>query len=133
MKPKTIALWTLFACVASTAWITVRNGRKIPEATYSQFLQQVRGGEVSGVSIASAGSAAEATYQRKDGATVRTVLPADYRDALAILQDKPVNIEIREPSPWFALRNAVPFLLLLALWIVLMFRLRNHPHLRGLG
>jgi hypothetical protein len=70
-----------------------------------------------------------------DGGTVRTVLPADYRDALHALQDKQVNIEIRDSStePLRLLINMTPFIILMAFWLFMMQRLRKDPRQRLLG
>jgi hypothetical protein len=80
--------------------------------------------------------AVEATCRLKDGKTVRAVLPSDYRDALVAMQDKLVNIEIRNSSsgPFSLLINATPFFLLLGVWIFLMIRkFPNGPRLSALG
>jgi ATP-dependent Zn protease len=92
--------------------------------TYSEFLQQVRTGQVASVVIDAKNSGAvHATCSTKYGKTVRTVLPADYADALKTMQERLVNIEIRDSfsEPLRLLRNATPFLLLLGVWIFLIF------------
>src|ERR1700688_1010058 len=67
--------------------------------TYSQFLEQVRTGQVASVILAGSNSGATpATCRLKDGNTVRTVLPSDYKDALMTMQDKLVSVEIRDSS-----------------------------------
>jgi hypothetical protein len=69
-------------------------------------------------------SSSQAICRLKDGQTVRTVLPSDYRDAMLVMLDKMVDVEIRDSAAgWPALlSNATPFLLFLALWIFLMIR-----------
>ncbi len=90
--------------------------------SYSQFLQEVQSGKVASASIA-AGDGVRATVKLKDGSVVRTVLPRDYRDAMAVMQDRLVDIEIREFSSRRLLLNATPFLLLLGFWIYAVRRL----------
>lgn len=80
---------------------------------YSEFLNEVRAGEVQRVTI----EGHQAAIVLKDGTTAKTVLPADYKYALSVLQDKRVEVEIKESS----IMNAAPFLLLAGLWIVLMW------------
>ena len=47
---------------------------------------------------ASRSGASRATGRLKDGGVMQSVLPADYRDAIAAMQDKLVDIEIRDAS-----------------------------------
>ncbi len=101
-------------------------GRTAPlRATYSQFLHDVQKGRVIAVTITPGSTAAvPATYRLRDGRTSSTLLPSDYRDAIAVLQNESVDIEIRESS-WRPVVNSVPFFLLLAIWGVLITRKRN--------
>jgi ATP-dependent Zn protease len=65
-----------------------------------------------------------------------TVLPSDYKDALMTMQDKLVNVEIRDSSSGLLqlFSNATPFLLLLGVWIFLMIRkFPNGPRQGFLG
>ena len=118
--------------VAVVWWMAVRNRPDEAHITYSQFLQQVRAGNVASVTIVSSNSgASQATCRLKDGKIVRTVLPPDYRDALTTMQDKLVDIEIQQSSLWLPrLMNVTPFLLLLGFWVFMMRRMQNG---RGLG
>ena len=112
-------------CAAGVLWMATAGQRSLTTLTYSQFLEQVRNGQVASVIVIGANSGAvQATCSLKDGNTVRTVLPADYRDAMVAMQDKLVNIEIRDSSsePFRLFMNATPFLLLLGFWILLMIR-----------
>ncbi len=105
--------------------------------TYSQFLEQVQAGQVAGVVVMTGNSGPiHAVCRLKDGNTVRTILPYDYRDALLTMQDHRVDVEIEDASsaPRQPLRNATPFLLLLAVWILLiMLRRTPPPRLTGAG
>jgi ATP-dependent Zn protease len=125
MKPKIAVFCAVVICLAGVLWMATGSSRGLTNLTYSQFLDQVRAGHVDSVTIVGSNSGASpATCRLKDGATVGTVLPSDYRDAIRTMQDKLVNIEIRDSAsdPRRLLMNASPFLLLLAVWIFLMIR-----------
>jgi ATP-dependent Zn protease len=110
-------------CLAALWWIT---GSQIGLAkmTYSQFLEQVRAGQVTSVIVIDSKSGAtRATCRLRDGKTVQTVLPSNYAVALAAMQDKLVNIDIQGPSFFI---NADPFLLLLGVWILVV--VGKFPH-----
>jgi cell division protease FtsH len=131
MKSKETRLYLSVAAITITAvllWTGTRGTSRLPGASYSQFLQEVRSGKVDAVTIVGS-NAIPARYRLKDGTTVRTVLPSDYRDALAAMQDGSVDIDIQE-SPWGSLRllvNAIPFFVLLVVWFVLVNRLKGRP------
>jgi ATP-dependent Zn protease len=106
-------------------WMVSGHGRPQIKASYSQFLQQVRDRRVASVIIAASNSGAnEATYRLKEGDIGRTLLPSDYRDALAAMQENLVDIEI-QTGRFPLLLSAAPFLLLLAVWVFLMGWKRN--------
>jgi ATP-dependent Zn protease len=112
----------------SVVGLIVRSHRAQPTITYTQFIERVRAGQVAGVDIAAGDpGASQATIRFKDSSTTRTVLPFDYSAALARLEDQMVTVEIREDStnPIHWLVNATPFLVLLAVWVVLMFNRRR--------
>jgi len=124
-KAKLAILCTVSLAVAGVWWMSAARGRSSATLTYSDFLEKVRTSQIAGVTILGNDSGAvPATCQLKDGSRARTVLPLDYRDALLLMQDKLVNIEIRDSAsaPLHLLANAAPFLVLLAVWIFLMFR-----------
>jgi len=80
--------------------------RSLNTLTYSQFLEKVRTGQNA----------------------EQTVLPSDYRDAMAAMQDKLVNIEIRDSSSGpLQLLYYSPFILILAVWIFLVRKFQNGP------
>ena len=136
-KRKIAIACAVLASVAGVLWIATTGQSSLTTLTYSQFLEQVRGGQVASVVVIGSNSgAAKATCRLRNGQAARTVLPSDYRDALRAMQDRLVNIEIRDSSsePLRVLTNAAPFLLLLGVWIVLTIRkFPNSPRLRSLG
>ena len=101
------------------------------KATYSEFLQQVQAGEVSKATIAVAETGANpVTYRLKSGSEWLTIIPKNYQEALAAMQAKLVNIEIRDAQSQrvLLLANASPFLILLGFWIVMMIWMRKNPN-----
>ncbi|MBS1854164.1 MAG: ATP-dependent metallopeptidase FtsH/Yme1/Tma family protein [Acidobacteria bacterium] len=102
--------------------------------TYSEFLDRLQNGQVASVVIDAARSGAvEATLRLKDGGSARTVLPADYRDALRSMRDHLVNVEVRDSGAGVGqmLLKAAPFLALLGVWIVLIIRKAGGQPLPG--
>jgi ATP-dependent Zn protease len=128
MKTKITATFTFLALLVATVWWT-QSRRGEPDrskSTYSQFLDELRAGQVASA-IVVPGRAAPTTYKLKNGTTQATVLPSDYRDDITAMREELVNIEIQDPTsnPLAVLGNAAPFLILLSVWLVLMYRLRK--------
>jgi len=122
-----IVFWGVLIAVAALMWAVVWNGPNPAKATYSQFLQQVQAGQVSKATIVSSQKGASpVTYSLKDGSRVNSMLPSDYRDAIEAMQQKMVDIEIRDSSSqWLrVLANASPFLVLLGFWFFAMNRMK---------
>jgi ATP-dependent Zn protease len=136
-KGKILITCVVLICVAGVLWMATNGQGSLTTYTYSRFLDQVHSGQVASVVVIDSNSGAvEAACRLKDGKTVRTVLPSDYRDALVAMQDKLVNIEIRDSTlgPFSLLIKAMPFLLLLGIWIYLMIRkFPNGPRQSALG
>lgn len=131
LRTKITIICVLAICLAGVLW-SIGNPRGLTRLTYSEFLQQVRTGQVASVIVLGGNSGAtEAICRLKDGNTVRTVLPADYRDALLAMEDKLVNVTIQDSSSQTvpAFSNAAPFLPLLGAWIFVF--IRRFPN--GLG
>jgi cell division protease FtsH len=125
-KGKSVVFWVVLVGVAALIWATAQAGSASAKATYSQFLQQVQSGQVSkAIIVADHTGANPVTYSLKDGSQARTVVPSDYRAALEAMQQKMVNIEIRDASSqWIrVLLNASPFLVLLGFWVYMLNRI----------
>src|ERR1700694_266726 len=123
IKTKVAIICGVLICLAGALWMAQTRQPSSTTLTYSQFFEKVRTGQIAGVIVMGSNSGAiQAICRQKDGNTGRTVLPSDYRDALAAMQEKQVDIEIRDASsrPLQFATNAAPFLLLLAVWIVLL-------------
>jgi ATP-dependent Zn protease len=124
-KAKLAIVCALLIFVTGVLWMATTSQRSSNTLTYSQFLEKVRTGQIASVIVMGSNSGAVQTICRlKNGIAARTVLPADYRDAMVAMQDKLVNVEIQDSSsePLHLLLNAAPFLLLLGLWIFLLIR-----------
>ena len=135
MKSKTMiaAVCVVLMGVAWIIWLATGGERGPVKLTYSQFLERVRAGQVVSVVIRASNSGASAVIcSLKDGATVRTVLPANYKDAMQAMQERSVSIEVQDPSsePVQVIAKAGPFLALLGLWFILLLRFRNDPKWR---
>jgi hypothetical protein len=125
----------LAVAVAAVIWVAAENGSTGAKLTYSQFLASVESGQIASVTITGSNSgAARATGRRTDGSTIRTILPLDYGDALRVMQEKQVSVEIRDwtSDPLRLLLNATPFLVLLAFWFFMYQKVRNDQR-RGLS
>jgi hypothetical protein len=128
-KRKVAITCGLLVIAGGALWMTTKGQGFQTTYTYSQFLDQVHRGQVASVVVTGSKSGpVEASCRMKDGKGARTVLPPDYRDALIAMQDRLVDIEIRDPSrePLRLLMNATPFLLLLGVWTVAM--IGKFPH-----
>ena len=126
MNSKAVAIiCAVLVCVAGVLWMATAGQRSLTTLTYSQFLEKERTEQIASVIVMGGNSGAiQAICRLKDGNAVRTVLPSDYRDALVAMQDKLVNVEIRDSSSGSLrlIMKATPFFLLLGVWILLAIR-----------
>lgn len=130
MNKKNIVFLVVAVCAAAALALVVGDRRYQTSMTYSEFLEQVQAGLVAKATIAVAATGANpVTYSLKNGARMQTIVPRDYKDALAAMQTRLVNVEIKNsPSAlWSAGVNALPFIVLLAFWAVMMLQLKNKP------
>ena len=135
-KGRTAVFWVVLVCVGATLWMVVSGRHTEPTMTYSQFVASVESGKVASVTIIGSNSgAARATCRLTDGSTVRTLLPSNYGDALRVMREKQVSVEIRDitSDPLRLLLNTTPFLVLLGFWFLMMRKLRNGPRQGLLG
>ena len=128
-KAKLAIICAVLISVAGALWMATTSQRSLNTLTYSQFLEKVRTGQIASVIVMGSKSGAiQAICRLKDGNAEQTVLPSDYRDAMAAMQDKLVNIEIRESSSGpLQLLYYSPFILILAVWIFLVRKFQNGP------
>ncbi len=123
-KARVLAIFAVLAGVFTAAFWAARKPQ--PAATYSEFLSHVRAGEVRKATVAVSPDSGtdQITYILANGTQVKTVIPSDYREAMAAMREKAVDIEMRNASltPLRLLTSAAPFLLLLGVWVFMMSR-----------
>jgi cell division protease FtsH len=94
--------------------------------TFTDFIKAVESENVKKVTITN-GVEVKGTYV--DGsADLRTMIPANYPEIYKLLQDRKVEIDIKENTGggWISiLINASPFILLLAFWIFMMRQMQS--------
>src|SRR5262249_28174128 len=132
MKTKAVIACLLVFGLVALVLVLRTDGRSASTISYTQFLDQVRTRSVARATIISRDSGATpAICELENGSKMQTVLPRDYRDALAQMQEYGVNIEMRDAASGVGglLLNSAPFLVMLAVWIVLM--IRGVPIIRG--
>ncbi len=132
MNRKNVVFLLVLVLVATSLALIVGDRRDQAKATYSEFLNQVQAGEVAKAKIAVAESGADTvTYILKNGRRMQTIVPRDYKDLLAAMQAKLVNVEIQDASRqrWSLLLNASPFFILLGFWFFMLHQLKNKPKL----
>jgi cell division protease FtsH len=123
---KTAIFWVVIICGAVLLYAVVHNQKAKVEQqiSFTQFMDQINKGNVKYVSI----SGNEVRGQYKDESGLRTLIPTNFPDIYKQLNDKGVNVEIKEAnsSQWFSvLINAIPFVLLLAFWIFMMRQMQS--------
>ena len=123
---KTFVFWMILLVVSVLIWAVVAT-KPATDATYSQFLSQVQSGEVLKATITYQGTAFPVEYLLRNGARLQTVLPHEnLNDTLSAMQQKFVNIEIRQATHWwFFAWRAAPFLILLCLWFFAYSQMRR--------
>jgi cell division protease FtsH len=125
---KTAIFWVVMICTAFLLWNVVKSGSPGREQTYTftKFMEEVRAGNVAEVTISNGNLV---NGKLKSGNVVfRTVIPSNYPDIYASLQEQKVNIEVKEAqsSNWVTLLvNASPFILLIAFWIFMMRQMQT--------
>jgi len=125
---KTGIFWVILACVLVLLWQVVKAAKNptVKEITFTEFISDVEAGKVKKVAISN-GIEVKGTYN-DNSASLHTLIPANYPDIYKILQDKKVEIDIKEASGtgWVAvLFNAAPFILLIGFWIFMMRQMQS--------
>ena len=124
---KTAVFWVVLICVAVLLFAVVRTGqgRKEQQITFTEFMDKVQQGQVKEVTIS--GNEVHGNY--KDPNTgLHTLIPSNYPDVYKLLQEKGVNVEIKDASSgnWISiLLNASPFIVLIAFWIFMMRQMQS--------
>jgi cell division protease FtsH len=124
---KTAIFWIVLICVAVLLFAVVRTGqgRKEQQLTFTEFLDKVDQGQVKEVTIT--GNDVHGVYQN-GSLGLHTLIPTNYPDVYKQLQEKNVNVEIKDTSSgnWISiLLNASPFIILIAFWIFMMRQMQS--------
>ncbi|MEM9533028.1 MAG: ATP-dependent zinc metalloprotease FtsH [Pseudomonadota bacterium] len=132
---KNLVLWIIIAVVLMTVFNTFSPRNAAQSATaYTEFLDQVRSGQVSDVRIQESPDGRVITYNTNAGQKLETIAPDDER-LIDELVTRDVRIEVQPPArrsllvdifiSWF------PFLLLIGLWIFFMRQMQGGGGGRG--
>src|ERR1022692_1812690 len=124
---KTLIFWVVLICVAVLLFAVVRTGQGIKEdpISFTQFQEKVSAGGVKEGTIAD--HDVHGVYQNPN-LGFHTQVPANYPKLYDLLNDKKVNINIKDTSSggWVSiLLNASPFIVLLAFWIFMMRQMQS--------
>jgi cell division protease FtsH len=124
---RNIIFWVVMAAFALVIWAVVRSstGEKVREFTFTEFTNEVGKDNVREVTIE---GTVVTGLLKKENAKFRTTIPANYPDLYKTLQEKNVNVMIKENtgSSWLAyLANGLPVIVLLGLWIFFMRQMQT--------
>ena len=125
---KTVVFWLVIVLSAFLLWQVVKNssgGQKDKEINLSQFTADVNQGNVSEVTIN--GQEVRGKY-KNDKSQFHATIPANYPDVYKTLQDKGVQVNVRDISgggwpSW--LFNLAPIILLAALWFFMIRQMQT--------
>ena len=125
---KTTVFWLVIVLTGVLLWQVFKNGAgnaKQREINFSEFMSQVGQGNVAGVTVN--GTDVNSTY-RNDKAGFHTTVPPNYPDMYKVLQDKGVNITVKDAQAgswptW--LLNLAPLILLGALWFFMIRQMQT--------
>ena len=125
---KTIVFWLVIVLSGVLLWQVVKAGSgtaKQKEINFSEFTAQVTQGNIVDVTVN--GTDVTGRY-RNDRATFHTTVPPNYPDMYKLLQDKGVNITVKDAQSgswptW--LLNLAPLVLLGALWFFMIRQMQT--------
>jgi cell division protease FtsH len=124
---KNIIFWIVMAVTALLIWAVVKSstGERVRDLTFTEFTNEVNKDNVRDVTIV--GTDVTGTF-KKDNSHFKTTIPANYPDLYKTLQDKNVNVIIKDNSgsSWMTwLANGLPMILILGLWIFIMRQMQS--------
>lgn len=124
---KNIIFWVVMAALTFLIWAVVRSntGERVKDLTFTEFINEVGRDNVKEVTIV---GMEVSGVMRKDSARFRTTIPGNYPELYKNLQEKNVNVIIKDSSgsswmTWVA--NGLPMILLLGLWIFFMRQMQS--------
>jgi cell division protease FtsH len=124
---KTVVFWLVIVLSAFLLWQVVKNssgGQKETERNWTQFMSDVNQGNVQEVTI----NGQEVRGKYRDGKAFHTNVPVNFPDMYKTLQDKGVQVTVRDISgggwpSW--LFNLAPIILLAALWFFMIRQMQT--------
>jgi cell division protease FtsH len=124
---KNIIFWVVMVVTALLIWAVVRSstGEHVSNYTFTQFVNQVDGGNVQEVTIAGTDVTG---VLKKDNAKFKTTIPPNYPDLYKSLLSKDVRVTVKSESgnSWMTwLANGLPLILLIGLWIFFMRQMQS--------
>ncbi len=125
---KTVVFWLVIVLSGVLLWQVVKAGSssaKPREINLSEFLSQVDQSNVTEVTMN--GQEVSGKF-KNDKAGFHVTVPGNYPDMYKILQDKKVNITVKDPASggWPSwLLNLAPFVLLGALWFIMIRQMQS--------
>jgi len=124
---KNIIFWVVMVVTALLIWAVVRSstGEQVSSYTFTQFINQVDGGNVQEITIAGTDVTG---VLKKDNAKFKTTIPANYPDLYKDLLSKDVKVTVKSESSssWVTwLANGLPLILLIGLWIFFMRQMQS--------
>jgi cell division protease FtsH len=124
---KNIIFWVVMVVTALLIWAVVRSstGEHVSTYTFTQFVNQVDGGNVQEVTIAGTDVTG---VLKKDNAKFKTTIPSNYPDLYKNLLSKDVKVTVKSESgsSWMTwLANGLPLILLIGLWIFFMRQMQS--------
>ena len=126
---KQVVFWLVIVLSGVLLWQVVTksgSGVKEHEINFTDFTKAVNDGRVNTVTIL--GSEVRGTYRDDPKATFHTTIPANYPDTIKQLQEKGVNITVKDTSGsgyGTLLLNFAPILLLVALWFFMIRQMQT--------
>jgi len=116
---RNIIFWVVMAVFALLIWAVVRSntGDHVRDLTFTEFINETVKDNVREVTITGTEVAGSL---KKDNAKFRTTIPANYPDLYKTLQEKNVNVIIKDNSGnnWMTwVVNALPMILLVGMWV----------------
>jgi len=124
---RNIIFWVVMVAFALVIWAVVRSstGERVRDFTFTDFTNEVGKDNVREVTIV--GTEVSGVL-KKDNVKFKTTIPANYPDLYKALQEKNVNVLIKDTSgsSWMAwVANGLPMIVLLGLWIFFMRQMQS--------
>jgi cell division protease FtsH len=124
---KNIIFWVVMATTAFLLWVVVKSstGERPAEKNFTEFINEVNKDDVREVTIVGT----EVTGAFKTNQKFKTTIPANYPDLYKTLQEKNVNVTIKDNSgsswlTWVG-NGLLPMIILVGFWIFFMRQMQS--------